>query len=409
MSNIAQFVKDIKKEYATGQATEHSYRPAIKALIESLSADIKAINEPKRIKCGAPDFIITHKAIVVGHIEAKDLGVGLRDMKDANKNQQTRYRAALSNLIYTNGRDWDFYRDGELSESVSIADFMMGINPKPENYENLENLLKDFIEQHPRTITSPKDLAQRMAGKAVLIKDVLNNVLKADKDTQSTLFEQYTAFKDNLIHDIAIADFADVYAETIAYGMFAARLHDPNPDTFSRQEALELLPKSNPFLRNLFTYVAGYDLDDRIKWVIDELADVFCACDLQKLMVGFGKLTGQSDPFLHFYETFLAVYNPDKRKARGVWYTPEPVVDFIIRAVDDVLQGEFGLPKGLADTSKIAIDWDTGQKDKKGKAISTKKDVHRVKILDPATGTGTFLAQVIKQIAPKVHDIAPTM
>ncbi|PRW95755.1 DNA methyltransferase, partial [Pseudomonas fragi] len=110
-----------------------------------------------------------------------------------------------------------------------------------------------------------------------------------------------------------------------------------------------------------------------------------------------------------FYETFLAAYNPAKRKARGVWYTPEPVVNFIVRAVDEVLRTEFGLPDGLADTSKIMIDWDTGQTDKKGKRVTLPKEVHRVQILDPATGTGTFLAEVIKQIAPKVKEMAEGM
>ena len=364
---------------------------------------------PKRVKCGAPDFIIQLGDIVIGHVEAKDLHIGLRGMKDANKAQQQRYKAALPNLIYTNCLDWDFYRDGLLMASVSIADMLMGIQPKPDQYEGLENLLRDFIAQRPQTITAPRELAERMAGKANLIKDVLGNTLREDKDLQTELAAQYQAFKENLIHDITPEDFADIYAETITYGMFAARLHDQTLDTFSRQEALELLPKSNPFLRSLFGYVAGYDLDDRIAWIIDDLARVFRACDVAKLMEGFGKLTGQNDPFLHFYETFLAAYNPAKRKARGVWYTPEPVVNFIVRAVDEVLQTEFGLPDGLADTSKVTIDWDIGQTDKKGKAVTIKKDVHRVQILDPATGTGTFLAEVIKLIAPKVHSVAPGM
>ena len=177
---------------------------------------------------------------------------------------------------------------------------------------------------------------KRMAGKANLIKDVLRKTLADDEALQGELMVQYQAFKENLIHDITPEDFSDIYAETIAYGMFAARLHDTTLDTFSRQEALELLPKSNPFLRSLFSYVAGYDLDDRIVWIIDDLARVFQACDVAKLMENFGKLTGQNDPFLHFYETFLAAYNPSKRKARGVWYTPEPVVNFIVRAVDGV-------------------------------------------------------------------------
>ena len=259
---------------------------------------------------------------MIGHVEAKNLQIDLRNMKDTNKAQQERYKAALSNLIYTNCLDWDFYRDGELVASVTIADFVMGIQPKPDQYEELENLLRDFVALHPQTITSPQDLAKRMAGKAKLIKDILRRALDEDKENKTELATQYEAFKENLIHDISPEDFADIYAETIAYGMFAARLHDTTLDTFSRHEALELLPRTNPFLRALFTYVAGYDLDDKIAWIIDDLALVFRACDVASLMEGFGKLTGRDDPFLHFYETFLAAYNPAKRKSRGCGIHP---------------------------------------------------------------------------------------
>lgn len=409
MTLISDFLAKVQAIYATGEATEHSYRSAIEFLFSGLDETITALNEPKRVKCGAPDFIINQGNIVIGHVEAKDLHIGLRGMKDANKDQQNRYRKALSNLIYTNCLDWDFYRDGELYASVTIADLVMGIQPNPDKYADLEHLLRDYIAQRPQTITSPKNLAERMAGKAILIKDVLQRALKEDENLQTELAGQYRAFKEHLIHDITATDFADIYAETIAYGMFAARLHDKTLDTFDRQEALELLPKSNPFLRSLFGYIAGHDLDERIKWIIDDLARVFRAADVAKLMENFGKLTGQNDPFLHFYETFLAAYNPAKRKARGVWYTPEPVVNFIVRAVDDVLQTEFGLPDGLADTSKVTIPWDTGQTDKKGKPVMIQKEVHRVQVLDPATGTGTFLAEVIKQIAPKVKGVAEGM
>lgn len=406
---IQEFISKVITTYKTGVATEHSYRPALEALFNSLSEGVTALNEPKRVDCGAPDFIIQRREINIGHVEAKDLGIGLRGMKDANKNQQERYRKALPNLIYTNCLDWDFYRNGELIASVTIADYLLGIQPRADRYEMLENLLREFIAQRPQTITSPSVLAKMMAGKAQLIKDVLRNTLKADEHLKSELTGQYEAFKEHLIHDITKEDFADIYAETIAYGMFAARLHDTTLETFSRQEALSLLPKSNPFLRSLFGYIAGVDLDDRIAWIIDDLAAVFQAANVAKIMEGFGKLTGQRDPFLHFYETFLAAYNPSKRKARGVWYTPEAVVNFIVRAVDEVLQKEFGLTDGLADTSKITIDWETGQLNKKGKPVTIKKEVHRVQILDPATGTGTFLAEVIKQISPKVKSVAPGM
>lgn len=406
---IQEFLQSVTAIQKTGQATEHSYRPALQKLFGSLDPKVTALNEPKRVQVGAPDFSISRGDIVIGHCEAKDIDIDLKAMKDANAAQQKRYVSGLQNLLYTNCLEWLWYRDGELKHEIRIADFLMGVQPIPDRYAALEAMLREFIAQSPQTITSSRALAERMAGKAVLIKDILANSLMADKGGESELMNQYEAFKTHLIHDISIADFADIYAETITYGMFAARLHDKSLNTFSRQEALELLPKSNPFLRNLFSYIAGPNLDPRITWIIDDLAAVFRASDVSKLMEKYGKTTQRNDPFLHFYEDFLKAYNPSKRDARGVWYTPEPVVNFIVRAVDDVLKTEFGLADGLADTKKVTIPWDTGQKDKRGKPLMTTKEVHKVQILDPATGTGTFLAEVIKQIAPRVQQKAPGM
>jgi hypothetical protein len=408
--SVTVYLEKVRRKFATGEATEHSYRSALEELFESIAPGIAALNEPKRVACGAPDFIVTRKAIPIGHCEAKDLHIDLGSMKDANLNQKKRYLKALPNLIYTNGLDFEFYRNGEIVRRISIAILADGkIEAIPAEFETLTNQLSAFAAEKPQTITSAKKLAEMMAGKAVLIKDIMGNALKADAMFNTELVGQYQAFKAHLIHDIDPDEFADIYAETIAYGLFAARLHDTSLDTFSRMEALELLPKSNPFLRSLFGYIAGVDLDDRIRWVIDELADVFQACDLHELMKDFGRFTARNDPFLHFYETFLAEYNPAKRKVRGVWYTPEPVVNFIVRAVDDVLKTEFGLPLGLADTSKITIPWDTGQTDAKGNRTTIRKQVHRVQILDPATGTGTFLAEAIKQIAAQVKPHAEGM
>jgi predicted helicase len=201
-----------------------------------------------------------------------------------------------------------------------------------------------------------------------------------------------------LISDIDNKSFSDLYAQTIAYGMFAARYHDPTLPTFSRDEAVKLIPKSNPFLRKLFKDIADEDLDIRLVWIVDELVSVFLASDVASIMKNFGKSTKQEDPVVHFYETFLGAYNPLLRKARGVWYTPQPVVNFIVRAVDDVLKSEFGIKEGLADSSKRKI-----KVDYQGKKID--KEVHQVQILDPATGTGTFLAETIKHIHKKYEGL----
>src|SRR5690554_2184906 len=163
-----------------------------------------------------------------------------------------------------------------------------------------------------------------MAGKARLLSDVIGKALISDEENHqnSTLRDQKQAFKEILIHDITPKGFADIYSQTIAYGMFAARLHDPTLSNFSRQEAAELIPKSNPFLRKLFQYIAGYDLDQRINWIVDALADIFRATDVKRLLQDFGTTTQQNDPIIHFYETFLSEYDPKLRKSRGVWYTP---------------------------------------------------------------------------------------
>ena len=413
--DIQSYLNNIRQLAQSGRTTEHSYRPALERLFQSIDDKLTVINEPRRVTdVGSPDFVFEKNGVSIGWCEAKVPLKEIRQFKghDYSKEQKTRYASGLPNLIYTNGTDFEFIREGEVTGFVSIADLIPNLPPRPDEFPRLEMMLKDFSAQTPISINSAKQLAKMMAGKAVIIKDIMGNALMADKNNniETELTDQYEGFKKSLIHDITIADFADVYAETIAYGLFAARLHDHSLGTFNRAEALELLPKSNPFLRNLFVYIAGNNLDERLRRMIDDLCDVFRACDVGALMQDFGKFTARNDPFLHFYETFLAEYNPAKRKARGVWYTPEPVVNFIVRAVDDVLKTEFNLPRGIADTSKIQIDWDTGQNDPKTKKpVITKKDVHRVQILDPATGTGTFLAEAIKQIAAQVKDIAPGM
>lgn len=415
--DIQGYLAEIRALHASGNSTEHSFRPALAKLFSSIDPALTVINEPKHLTdVGAPDFVFNRGDVAIGWCEAKDIGKDVRKFAaaDYSRAQKERYKKGLPNLIYTNGLDFEFIRDGEVVDFITVADLIPTLPSRIENFPILENRLRDFAQVTPLSITSSAKLAAMMAGKAAIIKDIMGRALVADmkaKDATGTatdLIGQYEAFKSSLIHDITVEDFADVYAETIAYGLFAARLHDETPDTFTRAEALDLLPKTNPFLRELFIYIAGPNLDERLRRVIDELCYVFCATNMERVLRNFGKITSRQDPFLHFYEDFLAEYNPAKRKARGVWYTPEPVVNFIVRAVDEVLKTEFGLTDGLADTSKITINWDTGQNDPKtGKAATIKKEVHRVQILDPATGTGTFLAEVVKLVSERIKGVAP--
>ncbi len=396
---IQQYIDNLNKRYTLGNATEHTFRGDLQQLLENMLPDVRATNEPKRQSCGAPDYILTKKDIPVGFIEAKDIGD--KDLegnkKTGNKEQFDRYKASLNNLLFTDYLDFHFYRNGLFITKIAIAEITVkGIIALPQNFETFENLIKDFCSHVGQSIKSSQKLAEMMAGKARLLSDVIEKALTSDEthNEDSTLKDQMLAFKQILIHDITPQGFADVYAQTIAYGMFAARLHDPTLATFSRQEAAELIPKSNPFLRKLFGYIAGPDIDDRIKWIVDSLVDVFLACNVAEILKNYGKSTKMEDPIIHFYETFLSEYDPALRKARGVWYTPAPVVNFIVRAVDDILKTEFDLPQGLADSSKTKIMVDVQGK-------KTEQEVHKVQILDPATGTGTFLAEVVKHIHKK--------
>ncbi|WP_020403979.1 type ISP restriction/modification enzyme [Gracilimonas tropica] len=410
---IQEYVDQLNLRYKSGISREHSYRGDLQTLLGELLPDLLITNEPSRTDVGAPDYILTKGKIPVGYIEAKDIGdPDLEGMK-RNKEQFERYKTGLPNLIFTDYLNFRVYRDGEFLTSVAIAEIKDGsIVGLTENYNEFENIIKDFGTHVGQTIRSANKLSKMMAGKARILADVIEKALNADEQKQknkvnetanNTLREQLAAFQNVLIHDISAKEFADIYAQTIAYGMFAARLHDSTLDTFDRHEAAALIPKTNPFLRKLFQYIAGYDLDDRITWVVDGLADIFRATDVDGLLKNFGKATQQQDPIIHFYETFLAEYDPKLRKSRGVWYTPEPVVNFIVRAVDDILKDDFGLKEGLADTSKtkVKVKVPTHDKRHKGGMVEEEREVHKVQILDPAAGTGTFLAEVIKQIHSK--------
>ena len=400
------YLNQLDEIHKAGNATEHTYRAALQSLLETTLPDIAVTNEPKQIECGAPDYVLTRNAIPLGYIEAKDLDKDLDDK--AHAEQLRRYTESLGNLIFTNYLEFRLIRDGAAVTTVCIAELRGArVQPKPDQFDALTDLLANFAGYDGTTIASANALAHHMAAKARLLARVIEQALHKDagdaneNSKGNDLQNQLAVFKKHLIHDIDRETFADIYAQTVAYGMFAARLHDPTPDTFTRREAAELIPAANPFLRRFFQHIAGYELDQRIRWAVDDLADLFRAADVGELMKDYGKATQRNDPFLHFYETFLGEYNPKLRKSRGVYYTPEPVVNFIVRAVDEILQTEFGIKDGLADTGKTVIEVDAGtstDKRKKGKMEKYKKEVHKVQILDPATGTGTFLAAIVQQI-----------
>lgn len=400
-NEVENYLDGVIQKYKTRQTTEHSFRGELQKFFEDTVKGIQAINEPRRQKCGAPDYIVQKKSIPIGYIEAKDIDKNL-DMFE-NSEQLERYRASLDNLILTNYIEFRFFINGEKVDTVKIAEIQNGkIKPDKNTFPILLNHIRDFCDYHGQTVKSPKQLANLMAQKAVMIRDVIIKSLEYDSET--SLKSQLDAFKQVLLHDLTNHTFADMYAQTIAYGLFVARLNDTTLEDFSRQEARELVSKNNPFLRQLFDYISGANLDDNLVWIVDDLVEIFRAVDLHKLLYNYGKDTQMTDPFLHFYETFLASYDKVTKEKRGVFYTPQPVVRFIVSSVDSLLKSEFNLAHGLADDSTIKHTRILYHKQKKVKnkvidaPVTTEEDVYKVQILDPATGTGTFLAEAIRKI-----------
>jgi len=177
---IATYFADIEKTYKTGQTTESSYRPALSLLFSQIEDDVTPINEPKGVKVGRPDFVFVRGKdnLTVGHCEAKDINLGVlpKELKGYSKEQFQRYSAGLPNLLYTNGLDFVFFKNGELVHHVSIGEILMGLQPKPDQFPVLANLLKDFAAERLQTITSAERLAKLMAGKSKRSKNILSMI-----------------------------------------------------------------------------------------------------------------------------------------------------------------------------------------------------------------------------------------
>ena len=392
------YLKEIEKQLATGRATEHTHRPALQRLIESLKDGITATNEPARIACGAPDFIVTKGAATLGYIEAKDVGKNLDQAERSG--QLKRYLDGLPNLILTDYLEFRLYHQGESVMDARLA--RSGprgkLRASRSGADGLTQLFGTFFAAKFPVTATPNDLAQRMAATARILRKVIETALE-EEGGQSALHKQLDAFREVLLHDLAPPQFADMYAQTICYGLFAARCHHkPGNGAFKREAAVYELPETNPFLRQMFGHIAGPNLDKRLAWAVDHLGTLLDCCDIDEILRDFGRRTRQEDPVVHFYETFLAAYDPAMREARGVYYTPEPVVSFIVRSVDKILKRDFGIKGGLAAHDKVPLyEMLQGKGAPEPKRKKT-GEIHKVLILDPAAGTGTFLHGVIDHI-----------
>ena len=385
---IDAYLHSLQKELSRGDSTEHTHRPALKALFEASVAGLLATNEPKSAEReNKPDYILRKGAVILGFVEAKDIG---KDLKAALKTPQLkRYLEALPNLILTNYVDFIWFVAGEKRMDISLASLGgKGLTPAPDASARWQELIHSFCNEIAPTVSTPSQLAKSLAGQTRLLRDLTKELLEAD---DADLLEQEQSFRTMLVPDLKPEEFADMYAQTAAYGLFTARVFEHTtlfgaavealPDSlkskaFSLEKAAYLIPKANPFLRQFFQHVASPNLNAQLRWLVEQIADSLAHSDIEKVLHRQSKKAGFEDPVFHFYETFLAEYDKSLRESRGVYYTPEPVVDYIVRGVDWLLKEKFAKPEGLADPSAL--------------------------ILDPATGTATFLRKVIDIIHQRV-------
>lgn len=385
MKTIETYLKDLNKNYKTGKAREHTYRPAIINLFQSIKGISLASNENARIECGAPDITVyDSNNIELGYIETKDLDVVLR--KEIESEQLERYKHALGNLILTNYLEFFFIKDGHVIKEIKLAKIKSNqiVLIDEEAAQSFINYCNEFASNKSKKIKSSNELAIRMANSALIIKDGIQKAFK-DQRYNSSFDEQLAAFKEVLIENLDQDKFADLYAQTVVYGLFVARCFS-GEEIITRENASFMLPKTNPFLKKIFTYLAGADLDDRLSWIVENVISLFNKCDFEHIYNELTTSTRSNDPVVDFYEIFLKHFDPEQKKRLGVYYTPAPAVKYIVRSVDKILKNEFKIKDGIASNEKVT---------------KLDKESDKVILLDPATGTGTFLLETIKFIKEK--------
>lgn len=374
MENIYRsYLKGIYKTYMTGDATEPSYYSQLKELLENFGKELgKAAGvtvQPKKTKAGIPDFLLkTKEGKIIGYIEAKDPMID-NLINEAQSEQLLKYRSSLPNLILTNFLEFYLFREGKIINEIRLANpvfLKLGKQPVPENIDKFNELLDQFFSfSIPATYTA-KALATELAKRTRFLSSLILEELDEDTEAISGI---YKTFKEELIESLTEESFADMYAQTISYGLFSARIW-AKEDEFSLSTAYQYIPRNIPLLRQLFWFLTGPNRPESLEWIVDDITGVLSSADLSSIIKEFHTKVWTDDPVLHFYETFLAIYNPRERKRCGVYYTPEPVVSYIVRSIHHILKDKFGKADGLADKS--------------------------VTLLDPAAGTLSFPSMAIR-------------
>jgi N-6 DNA methylase len=388
------------RKTALDEKTEHTDRLALETLLQALADEtqkgIKVQHEPKRAaNKGAPDFKITKSGLILGYVENKAIGESLD--KVLKSEQIAKYKTLSQNIVVTDYLHFAWInKDGIQRESLCHETDLENrkFRLREDRVEAVRKLLHGFFSTAPEGIGRAQQLALALATRSKLLRDYLSEELvrQQKEHTEGRLYGLFQIFRDQVFHELKLKEFADAFAQMLAYGLFLARLNSgTKPVTL--HNAREYVPGSFRLIRELVDFLTELDKDEYrdVRWVVEEVLSIVNGLNLPAIHddLSFRQRKAISrkvraaneeehrlferDPFIYFYEDYLKAYDPAMRKGRGVYYTPPPVVNFIVRAVDDILKDTFGIADGLADHTRVTV-------------------------LDFACGTGTFLLEVFQRI-----------
>ncbi len=391
MTDFEQYFTSLQT-HNIADITEHSHRSNLQKLLEGFAdPNIKVLHEPKREgRFGSPDFKITHTESIIGYVENKKIDENLD--KTLKSDQIKKYQSLSDNILLTNYIDWIWIKEGVVLKRESLCYLTDVENKKAKldksKAEAVKNLITSFFSQAPKQIADAKKLAAALAIRAKLLKDFLLDELKRQEieHTEGRLYQLYETFKTHVFHELTVNEFSDAFAQNLVYGLFLAKLN-ADVNIVSLYNAKKYIPASFELIRELVNFLDELDNEEyrETRWIVEEVLTIMNNLDLRAIQekLSFTKKRTDADnliikdPYVYFYEDFLAAYDKKLRAAKGVYYTPPPVVNFIVRAIDDILADTFKIKDGLADR-------------------------HKVTVLDFATGTGTFLLEVLQQIFDKL-------
>jgi len=379
---LSVFHESIFKTYLNGlvetakrrDAREESFYPVLADFLRDFASatghkNVHVTVQPRPTEGGNPDFRVWDgQEAIVGYIEAKPPHENLDKIEGTQ--QLRRYLDTFPNVILTNFSEFRLYRNGRRVETALLARpvviFELQSPPPLHDPQGTAELLELFFSFSLPPSFNAKDLAVALAKRTRLLRDAVLNDLKAG---QKSLLGFFEAFQKYLIGGLSQEEFSDLYAQTITYGLFAARTRAQNG--FNRRAAFENIPHTIGILREVFRYISLEDLPPQMGWMVDDIAHVLAVADLSGILDHYFRQGKGDDPIVHFYETFLAEYDPAERERRGVYYTPEPVVDYIVRSLHGLLKEVFKKSDGLAHQD--------------------------VTLLDPAAGTMAFVARAAQE------------